>query len=479
MGRTGQARSTAVCRQMQDRTHKGGAVLWYLRKHAPMPVPYWSSSASKQNEEALGLDEGSSRSGRPRSKSPKTGQVRGRSEPWSAGPQRKFLHQTLLVIGSEIDEGQLEANTPNVHPQGSHLGKTTTSYQHRENLRKNYASHTDNEREQLEAAVRARELEVASLKKQVEEMEHYLDVTRSALASRSCRLQSKGRPQSGRPRRSVLPGASALLRTKKALMNNAGLQVTSAEDHGPAEVHRNQSTVMEEWQVTLMRQSEIAQTMRAHVDEQAKNLQQQTVQRKAVEAALFGTNAEILRLRAKTLETEARVQRLANELKRVYAHLPQMIEQRIASPAILQEKMKNKQRELDAVMAEHHNEFFKYMDNEKLRDESEVYMQSIAEMEQVADKAGRVLARGKHIAEGMVPHIKTLETALGALVDVWGKFASIGHPAGELCLKDSSSSTGSDDATGMLQRASLASASICELMDIVREDPIPMNPLRG
>merc|ERR1719393_1078016 len=32
--------SASVGKQVQDRTHKGGAVLWFLRKHAPMPPPY-------------------------------------------------------------------------------------------------------------------------------------------------------------------------------------------------------------------------------------------------------------------------------------------------------------------------------------------------------------------------------------------------------------------------------------------------------
>mmetsp|Transcript_104441 Transcript_104441/g.196659 ORF Transcript_104441/g.196659 Transcript_104441/m.196659 type:complete len:496 (-) Transcript_104441:42-1529(-) len=483
MGRKGgQARSAAVGKQMQDRTHKGGAVLWYLRKHAPMPVPYWSSTASKQHEEVLALMEEKGHHGEA---SKSTAKPRDKSEHRLKGPQRQFLHQMQLVIGSEIDEGQIETTRHNIHPEGSHVVRQSSSYQHRDNLRQNFASHTDNEREQLEAEVRAREIEVVTLQKQVEQMEHYLAATRAALARREVRLQN-ARPVSGRPRaRSLLPGSSAhadvtanLAKVKKDFLANTGGSKFDVEDKSDLDAQRKEN-IMEEWQVSILRQSEIAQTMRIHVDEQAKNLQQQTVQRKSVEAALFGTNAEILRLRTKTQETEARVKRLANELKRVYTNLPEMIQKQIDSPDSIKERRKNKQHDLEDIEIAHHNEFYKYMDNEKLQDESHVCDAKIKEMDEVAKKASQLVARGKAIGEAMAPHVKTLDIALNALVDVFAKLASAGHPAGDICLKDSTTSSGSDDASGILQRASVATAALGDLIEIIRDKPIPENPLRS
>lgn len=448
-----------------------------------MPVPYWSTTASRQSEEVLAAVEEKRRQSqalREASKSPTKPQKE--SEHRLKGrPQRHFLHHMQLVIGAEIDEGQIENARHNIHPEGSQVVRQTTSYHQRDDLRQSFASHTDHEREKLEAEVQAKEIEVVTLEKQLEQMEHYLMATRLAISRREVRLQAGSRPLSARrrvhaPASLLLPGSSAQTDEVPRKVKSTRSSKFEAEEKSELENPRKEN-ILEEWQVSILRQSEIAQSMRIQVDEQAKNLQQQTVQRKSVEAALFGTNAEILRLRMKTQETEARVMRLANELRRVYSNIPQMIQKRIDSPTSVKERDKNKQRDLEQIENSHHVEFYKFLDNETLQNENRAFHMKIKDMEDVAKRASHLVARGKAIGEAMAPHVKTLDIALNALCDVFAKFSSAGHPAGDICLKDSTTSSGSDDASGILQRASIATASLGHLIEIIREKPIPEHPL--
>merc|ERR1719247_2059082 len=126
-------------------------------------------------------------------------------------------------------------------------------------------------------------------------MERYLAATRAAAARRSCRMH-EGRDDARRPSK---PNAStalanAIVKTKKNFLSSAGANVWDADDGVPRSPREN---VIEEWQHSIMRQSEIAQSMRAHVDEMAKALHEQTIQRKAQEAALFASHTTTLRLR--------------------------------------------------------------------------------------------------------------------------------------------------------------------------------------
>merc|ERR1712023_409846 len=135
------------------------------------------------------------------------------------------------------------------------------------------------------------------------------------------RMHRKQEAQDGK---SIGDTLSSIARTKKRLKTVAGLSVWDADDT-PRNAREN---IVEEWQETIMRQSELAQTMRVHVDEQIKNLQQQTIHRKAQESALFCSQAKALKIRAQAQSSEARVQRLANELKRVYHSLPETIQKK-------------------------------------------------------------------------------------------------------------------------------------------------------
>merc|ERR1719454_350292 len=106
---------------MQDRTHKGGAVLWFLRKHAPMPLPYAGflrdDEPADVSTKATTQESGGA-----------TGSVSAKS---ARGPQRNFLHGTLQVIGTELDNQlDVEAHgfgkTP--HPQGSRMDSQSAAW---------------------------------------------------------------------------------------------------------------------------------------------------------------------------------------------------------------------------------------------------------------------------------------------------------------------------------------------------------------
>jgi len=469
--------SSTVARQMQDRTHKGGAVLWFLRKHAPMPLPYASMVG---DEEAAPTTAKSSSPDSTMAGAAAGGSV---TQKPVSGPQRKFLHGTLQVIGAELDnqldvEGDGFGNTP--HPQGSRMDSQTAAWGARENLRRRYADHTDAELEQLEAAVQAKEQEVLALRKQVDQMERYLVSTRAAANRRSCRMR-EGSTDAERPTKTNVTTniASQIVKTKKNFLSSAGAIVWDADDGVPRSPREN---VIEEWQHSIMRQSEIAQSMRAHVDEQVKALQQQTIQRKAQEAQLFASHAVTLRLRAQAQQTEARVQRLANELRRIYQSLPETIRKKLSTDDGYATREHHKESELTALKVEHHSEFFKFLDTDSIQEESKTCQKRISEMEEHTVLAHRVLERGRWFGETGVQHARAARVAIDALHDRWARFAAAGHPAGELTLKDNPT----DDADCILQRATLSVNALTELIDILHKgDPsnsrekVPIKMLRS
>lgn len=435
--------------------------MWFLRKHAPMPVAYAGfmgddetpspvKKASSHSPDSMRADDAGGTS------------ARGRGLP---EPQRKFLHGALHVIGAELDN-QPDAiadgfgRTP--HPQGSRVDHQTACWHVRENLRKRYAAHTDSELDELEAAVKAKEQEVVALRKQVEQMERFLAATNAAAARRVHRLKHPNEDRNKEKASSSV--ASIIVKTQKRFLSAAGANAWETDDGVPRSTKEN---VIEEWQSEMLRQAEKAQSMRAHVDEQIKLLQQQTVQRKAQEAALFASHSTALRLRAQTHQMEARVQRLANELKRVYQTLPETIQLKLCTEGAVT-RSHHKETELRALAVEHHSEFFKYMDPGKIREEAESAESRIADIEEQTILAHQVIERGKWFAESGVQHAKSATAAMNALHDRYSRFEAAGHPAGQLTIKDSAGNE-SNDADCILQRATLSVKALEELIEILHQ----------
>jgi len=127
---------------------------------------------------------------------------------------------------------------------------------------------------------------------------------------------------------------------------------------------------VEELHQNLVRAMEEDQAMRAQVEDHMRHLDQQTIRRKSAEAGLFNTNADILRLRAQALQQEARVTRLANELRRVYKHLPRVVDQRLAQSSDARDKMMH--QELAHLRETHRQEHFKFMDCHQIDHEHDI-----------------------------------------------------------------------------------------------------------
>jgi hypothetical protein len=216
-----------------------------------------------------------------------------------------------------------------------------------------------------------------------------------------------------------------------------------------------------------MRQSELAQTMRAHVDEQIKNLQNQTIQRKSQESALFCSQAKALKIRAQAKASEDRVQRLANELKRVYHSLPETIQKKSDGQMDFQGEQL-RESELTALRLEHNSEFCKYLDSNAIQDETKTCINRSIEIEEFIESARNVLVNGQILAEAEVQQAKLAETAINALHDRWSRFIAAGHPAGQLTVHNG---TG-EDADCILQRSLLTVKSIVELLQILSKDQI-------
>jgi len=458
--------SSTVARQMQDRTHKGGAVLWFLRKHAPMPLPY---ADFLTDDDSLVT---AAKNSPPKETSDAAAAGKGSVQRKSAAPQRDFLHDTLKAIGTELDlqhdvDDDGFGRIP--HPQGSRVDSQSVAWNVRQSLRRKYDKHTESELAHLEAAVQAKEHEVASLRKQVEQMERYLAATQAAAARRSHRIQTRteapGSPIASTNSK-VSPGglANQLVKTKNLFLSAVGAKVWEADDG----IHRsNRENVIEEWQHSIVRQSEISTTMRQHVDEQAKVLQQQTVQRKAQEAALFTSHSISLRLRAQVHQTEARVQRLANELKRVYKTLPETIQKKLESEGKVARKH-HMELDFEDLKFQHRPEFFKYMECDGVQSESEACLKRIAEVEEQIVVADRVLAKGRWFAEASIQHARTAQTAIAALHDRFERFTEAGYTVSDLTLLDSHKGDTSNDAESVLQRATLAVHAINEFTEVIQ-----------
>jgi len=256
--------------------------------------------------------------------------------------------------------------------------------------------------------------------------------------------------------------ASTLAKSKKQFLQSAGISVWDADDSFTKTPREN---VIEEWQNSIVRQSEMSQNMRAHVDEQVKFLQQQTIQRKAQEAALFASHTVALRLRAQAQQTEARVQRLANELKRIYQTLGDTIDRKLKVDG-QQHNAQHMESELTALKVEHHSEFFKFLNTQSIQDESEACQKRVMEIDEHIKLAHHTIEHGQTFALSSLQHAKAAHAAIHALHDRWARFSAAGFNAGEMTLKDAHGNV-SDEADCILQRATLSVGALSELIGLM------------
>jgi hypothetical protein len=445
--------SASVGRQVEERTHKGGAVLWYLRKHAPMPVPYGSVSLTPSPSlEKLKTKKPFAR-----------GVVERPSTKLSAAPQRNLLHDTLLVIGSELDnEYDIDSHkyTHRPHPQGARLDADAMGWTVRESLRKRYAAHTDSELEQLQEAVAAREKEVRGLQRQVQQMERYLAATLAAAAHRAQRLQMTEAPSNKVSGTKSNAGTAPSSRKPTVV----GLTEAAQDDASKGKTEN----VIEEWQDSMMRQGELVQKLRSSLDEQCKALHQQTIRRKALEATLFCSRAMSLKLSAQAQQTEDRVQRMANELKQIYKSMPGAIKKRLGGQNGVCRKNLT-ETEVMALKAEYYGEFCKYMDEDAIEEETQACAKRITEIDEFVLLAQNVGQRGGKFAEEEMAKFQSAHVAIGALLDRWARFQLAGHAAGELVLKDIVGEK-PENADSMLQNTNLCVNKITELLNQLKQN---------
>lgn len=387
--------------------------------------------------------------------------------------QKAFLHQTLMAIGTELDEGQAAKKHP-----------TAQSARHRDNLRKHYATHTDNECEDLRKAVAAKQREVAVLKQQAQQLQRYVEATRLAAERRKSRLRSGDSGVPGGFNASAVSGAA---RAKRNILSMAGSAVWDAD--APNAKAKNIDAV-EELHQNLVRAMETDQAMRAQVEDQIKLLDQQTIRRKAAEAGLFNTHADILRLRAQALQQEARQTRLANELRRVYKHLPRVVQQRLAQSSASRGALT--QGELAGLRETHRKEHFKFLACEDLVDELEVVEDQLGDTSLHERDVIRALEEGDAVVRSAMEEMVTVRLALASLNEAWAKFATDLSPQAmrspivnrkpALGQSDESAEP-EEDITVLMHQASLTAATIEELVSLMHatgaesdEDDTSTNP---
>lgn len=454
---------------MQNRTHKGGAVLWYLRKHSPMPGPYDGSDLERTSKaEAEPSKPASSTKVVATAAAAKSATAKSTA---AKGLQAKLLHSALFSIGVELEEAR--------RTDGAHAGKPMSA-RCREDLRQQYHAYADAECAQLRRSVAQREAEVKALKMQVEQMQRTVQATWMAAKSRTQRLrrsmEQSGSGFEGSEEGSVLsPGLNTLMRAKRRFFKRSSVVVYDAER---ADMSDDANTNFgDNLQTKISQQWNAEQDMRAALEEQNRLFQQQTIQRKANEAGLFGKHAEILQLRAQTLKAEARVTRLANDLRRVYRRLPEVVRQKLDQSALQREQFKEK--ELEGLTKAHRLDHFKWLSSEELQAHVDVSDSSAAEMAARAQVAERALGHGDAAADAVDKSIREVMAACVYLRDAWMKLRaqlpstpSPGGAAREREDKESKESAlqASDQVEALLGDAEMIGDHIVGLAKILRPD---------
>jgi len=471
-----------------DRTHHGGAVLWFMRRHAPMPDKFarllpdehsgrTSSTptprAPRVHQKVVESPEPLTLAGRTRSTSsaarsshPVVGTTNAKKcpdVPENAGglqkAQRKFLHETLRVISAELDAKSV--------PSSAAVGTRAASARsepNRHNLRRRYAAHAEFEVEQLEAAVAARDAEVTRLQREVEHMENLVEATRAASVRRAARLGKSGKgsgdlstDKASMRSQAFISSLGALIKTRKSLISHAGTQVFDAEPTSPTS-EKDKQTAFDEWEQSLDNQKVTLSGIHTDVEEKEQQMQQQTVQRKAMEVALFGRHAEILRLRQQVMRMEARVSCLACELRKVYRNMPETLREQLER--LHSRRDEQKSHELQDLQQTFRKEHFKFMQREQLVEEINSTAEKMQDMKINAAKASEILQHSEAMASTMVEHSRAVLDALEPVRAAWAKLTSQRYT-------DARDREVADNGQALVQEATLTATALNQLLVLI------------
>lgn len=456
-GEPGARRASMGMSGLQDRTHKGGAVLWFLRKHAPMPAGQnaeiendslalsnvmrsvaaaaGASAAMRQSSHAkgfmalneMGLDRHLDEHRLPDAfvAKARTAARKDRMARRPPPPQARFLHQALVSIGTEIDEVRRAAPTPSVAAHTVITGSAADgamSSRCRADLRRSYAAHADSECAKLRMLVAQRDAEVETLRKQVEQLHRAVSASRIAAARRKKRLDEAANSKSGGGGPALLTqslGVTQLMKLKNQFMRASAAVVYDA-DSMRASYHQTKDSAFEEnLRQKIDQHWEEETTMRSGLEEHGRHLQQQTIHRKATEAALFGKKMDILELRAKTLKAESRVTRLANDLRRVYQQLPDVVHQKLEQSTSQRSELK--EHELGGLHETYHSLHLKWLSSEELRRQREEFCSDEVAVSTRTATATQLLQSSNSMSETLVTTADGIDKALSHLDEAWNK----------------------------------------------------------
>mmetsp|Transcript_20995 Transcript_20995/g.60677 ORF Transcript_20995/g.60677 Transcript_20995/m.60677 type:complete len:575 (+) Transcript_20995:144-1868(+) len=459
---------------LQERTHKGGAVLWFLRKHAPMPTQNsveeaeppkiarvmksvaaaaGASAATRQNTQAKNFKAlntlGFERDAEEDAFAERTRMAARKPKQTSLPPpvQARFLHQLSVSIGAEIDEVRRTAPSPSVAAVMASAGVMSSgdwnggpmSSRCRDDLRRGYAAHADAECAKLRARVARRDAEVSLLRRQVDQLTDAVAASRLAAARRKQRFEAAAREREGAPSAALpaaLPagvGVDKLLKLKQQFLRASTAVVYDAESSRPS-YHRSADAAFEEnLREKIDQHWEEEQTMRSMLEDQMHQLHQQTITRKASEAALFGKRMEILELRSSVLKAEARVTRLANDLRRVYKQLPEVVRQKLEHSAPQRQTLKKQHvQDLHTANVTLH---FKWLDHEAIIKQSEELGSNDQALFERTQSTEQVLQTGNMLRMALLESLDVVDTALSQLSESWNKL-TLSLASGILTVRD-------------------------------------------
>lgn len=424
-----------VDRKMQGRLQSGGAVLWFLRKHAPMPTPFSSLTPMEPFNESHEVAQ-------PQAEVPPRPNT---SIGFSLdNPQQQFLHNAVKCIGTELEE---------MHPAAAALmrvrGGRTNAHRNRQALRQAFAKHSESECDRLRHEVSKKEAEVRELTLKVQQMERWVQATKHATQKRNARAKSKGNENPGRSVSKL--HSSRSLATHVRSSGGSSMTVpdgTVSQSMGAASITVSRSIGVrketedslrddvsgaggedgkqdavkraEEWQHVIARQSDIVKNLKTKIQEAQEQLNQRTVHKKSMETGLFLAESEVLKLRALAKKAEERSTQLANELKRVYQDLPKVMEKRISVVAKTT-SLEVKKKQLERLKDEYREEHFKFLDKQNLSLENEAIERRIAHLGAFVEQAEDFLHGNRETARGLEKRASEARESMGFLQQVWTK----------------------------------------------------------
>lgn len=412
-----------VDRKMQGRLQSGGAVLWFLRKHAPMPTPF--SSLTPMESFGGAIDEVA----QPQADVPPRPNT-------SMGfvldnPQQQFLHSAVKCIGTELEE---------MHPSAAPLirvrGGVTNAHKNRQALKYAFAKHSESECDRLRHKVSLKEAEVRDLRTKMQQMERWVQATKHATQKRNARARaaerssSKSKPvrthgshaSSSNPRSSSAASDGMVQKTQSEKPQRKDTEDSIRDDVSGTGEDAKESPVkkVEEWQGTIARQNEVVKGLKAKIQEAQEQLNRLIVRRKSMETGLFVSESEVLKQRELAKKAEERATQLANELKRVYQDLPKVMEKRI-SVVSNTSSLEIKKKQLERLIRDNREEHFKFLDNTALALENEGIENRIVHLSTFVEKVEEFMQSNRDVAKSLEKRAQEARDSMGFLQQVWTK----------------------------------------------------------